>query len=62
MYSDCFKDFEQIVELDENITHLQLRTDSSSIYPWEMSEITMAEVYEYYNREIMVIYNYNYSD
>ena len=49
MYSDCLKDYEQIVELDENMTHLHLRTDSSSIYPWEMSEITMAEVYEYYN-------------
>ena len=62
MYSDCLKDFEQIVELDENMTHFQLRTDSSLIYPWEMSEITMAEVCEYYNREVVVIYNYNYSD
>ena len=45
MYSDYLKDVYQILELDENATHLQLMKDRSPIYPWEMNELTTAEVY-----------------
>ena len=51
VYSDYLKDVDQILELDENATHLQLMKDSSPIYPWEMSEITTAEVFQYNNNE-----------
>ena len=58
MYSDYLKDVYQILELDENATHLQLRIDISSIYPWEMNELTTAEVsiYEYNDKITIMLY------
>ena len=59
MYSDYLKDVYQILELDENASHLQLRIDISSIHPWEMNELTTAEVsiYEYNDKITIMLYS-----